>query len=99
MFLYQASLDRLLLDSNGFISTPSSCLNQFVTQHMVKLLCHNFDQLTDLENQISAFCEDNEKTYAINVLLSHFASVFKEVSHLCSSFVDSSLAYRLFLGF
>ncbi|KAH0879683.1 hypothetical protein HID58_067077 [Brassica napus] len=73
-----ASLDRLLLDSNGFIITPRSCRNQFVTQHMVKLLCHNFNQLTDLENQISAFCEDNEKTYAINVLLSHFASVFKE---------------------
>ncbi|KAF2546371.1 hypothetical protein F2Q70_00022404 [Brassica cretica] len=74
----QASLDRLLLDSNGFIITPRSSRNQFVTQHMVKLLCHNFNQLTDLENQISAFCEDNEKTYAINVLLSHFASVFKE---------------------
>ncbi|KAF3587614.1 hypothetical protein F2Q69_00030329 [Brassica cretica] len=80
-----ASLDRLLLDSNGFIITPRSSRNQFVTQHMVKLLCHNFNQLTDLENQISAFCEDNEKTYAINVLLSHFASVFKEVSHLYQS--------------
>ncbi|KAL0877422.1 hypothetical protein Bca101_027127 [Brassica carinata] len=74
----KASLDRLLLDSNGFIITPSSHLNQFVTQHMVKLLCHNFDQLTDLENQISAFCEDSEKTYATNVLISHFAPVFKE---------------------
>lgn len=73
-------MDRLLLDSNGIIITPSSYLNQFVTQHMVQLLCHNFDQLTDLENQISAFCEDNEKTYARDVLLSHFSPVFKEVS-------------------
>ncbi|CAH2065804.1 unnamed protein product [Thlaspi arvense] len=74
----KASLDRLLLDSNGFIITASSCLNQFVTQHMVQLLCHNFDHLTDLENQISAFCEDNEKTYARDVLLSHFSPIFKE---------------------
>ncbi|EOA33535.1 hypothetical protein CARUB_v10019643mg [Capsella rubella] len=74
----KASLDRLLLDSNGLIITPSSCLNQFVTQHMVQLLRHNFDQLTDLENQVSTFCEDNEKSYARDVLLSQFHPVFKE---------------------
>ncbi|XP_024011307.1 midasin [Eutrema salsugineum] len=74
----KASLDRLLLDSNGFIITPSSCLNQFVTQHMVQLLHQNFDRLTDLENQISTFCEDNEKSYARDVLLNHFSPVFKE---------------------
>ncbi|VVB16033.1 unnamed protein product [Arabis nemorensis] len=74
----KASLDRLLLDSNGFIITPSSCLHQFVTQHMVQLLRLNFDQLTDLENQISILCEDNEKSYARDVLLSHFSPVFKE---------------------
>lgn len=76
---HQASLDRLLLDSNGFIITPSSCLKQFVTQHMVQMLRQNFDQLTDLENQISSFCEDNEKSYARDVLLSQFSPVFKEV--------------------
>ncbi|KAL1208785.1 Midasin [Cardamine amara subsp. amara] len=74
----KASLDKLLLDCNGFIVTPSSCLNQFVTQHMVQLLRQNFDQLADLENQISTFCEDNEKSYARDVLLSHFAPMFKE---------------------
>ncbi|CAA7023541.1 unnamed protein product [Microthlaspi erraticum] len=74
----KASLDRLLLDSNGFIITPSSSVNQFVTQQMVQLLHQNFDQLTDLENQISTFCEGNEKTYVKDVLLSHFFPVFKE---------------------
>ncbi|XP_010470609.1 PREDICTED: midasin-like isoform X2 [Camelina sativa] len=74
----KASLDRLLLDCNGYIVTPSSCLNQFVTQHMVQLLRQNFDQLTDLENQISTFCEDNEKSYAREVLLRQFSPVFKE---------------------
>ncbi|CAN8238565.1 unnamed protein product [Cochlearia groenlandica] len=71
----KASLDRLLLDSNGFTNKPS---NQFVTHHMVQLLRQNFDTLTDVENQISTFCEDNEKSYARDVLLSHFSPVFKE---------------------
>ncbi|KFK27090.1 hypothetical protein AALP_AA8G332700 [Arabis alpina] len=74
----KASLDRLLLDSNGFTITPSSCLNQFVTQDMVQLLRLNFNQLRDLENRISTFCDDNEKSYARDVLLSHFSPVFKE---------------------
>jgi len=76
---HQASLDRLLLDCNGFIITPSSSLKQFVTQHMVQVLRQNFDQLTDLENQISSFCENNEKSYCRDVLLSQFSPVFKEV--------------------
>ncbi|AAD10657.1 Hypothetical protein [Arabidopsis thaliana] len=74
----KASLDRLLLDCNGFIITPSSSLKQFVTQHMVQVLRQNFDQLTDLENQISSFCENNEKSYCRDVLLSQFSPVFKE---------------------
>ncbi|EOA33965.1 hypothetical protein CARUB_v10021460mg [Capsella rubella] len=74
----KASLDRLLLDCNSYIITPSSCFNQFVTQPMVQLLCQNFDQLTDLENQISTFCGDNEKSYARDILLRRFSPVFKE---------------------
>lgn len=73
---------------------------------MVQLLLQNFDQLTDLENQISTFCEDNEKSYPRDVLLSHFFPVFKEVplsfSTLVDSvdlFLDASVANSLCLGF